>query len=150
MLFTKKAKVFNKNILFDLASLLVSFIILGPVITSVNNSVFQNKDNFLETIIKTQISEYLPQYSVEVEKIELTPFFSYTPLEIKIHDLKLNGPKAHINITESRFQFALKSVFSSGIPQSISLKGAKVTLNNISKESKNTYLDIVDINDIMD
>ena len=63
MLFMKKAKVFKKNVLFDLASLLVSFIVLGPVITSVNDSVFQNKDNFLETIIKTQISEYLPQYS---------------------------------------------------------------------------------------
>ena len=131
MLFMKKAKVFNKNVLFDLASLLVSFIVLGPIITSVNDTVFQNKDNFLETIIKTHISEYLPQYSVEVEKIELTPFLSYTPLEIKIHDLKLIGPKAHINITESRFKFDLKSVFSSGMPRSIGLKGAKVTLSLI-------------------
>ena len=127
MLFMKKAKVFNKNVLFDLASLLVSFIVLGPIITSVNDTVFQNKDNFLETIIKTQISEYLPQYSVEVEKIELTPFLSYTPLEIKIHNLKLIGPKAHINITESRFKFALKSVFSSGIPRSMSLKAVSYT-----------------------
>ena len=149
MLFMKKAKVFNKNVLFDLASLLVSFIVLGPVITSVNDSVFQNKDNFLETIFKTQISEYFPQYSVEVEKIELTPFLSSTPLEIKIHDLRLIGPKAHINITESRFKFALKSVFSPGIPQSISLKGAKVTLNNISKNSQNTYLDIVDNSELL-
>ena len=68
MLFMKKAKGCKKNVLFDLASLLVSFIILGPVITSVNDSVFQNKDNFLEKIIKTQISEYFPNYSVEVEK----------------------------------------------------------------------------------
>ena len=52
MLFMKKAKGCKKNVLFDLASLLVSFIILGPVITSVNDSVFQNKDNFLEKIIK--------------------------------------------------------------------------------------------------
>ena len=144
MLFMKKAKGCKKNVLFDLASLLVSFIILGPVITSVNDSVFQNKDNFLEKIIKTQISEYFPNYSVEVEKIELTSFLSDTPLELKIHDLKLIGPKAHINITESRFKFALKSVFFSGIPESISLKGAKVALNNILKNSKNTYLDKVD------
>ena len=108
MLFMKKAKGCKKNVLFDLASLLVSFIILGPVITSVNDSVFQNKDNFLEKIIETQISEYFPNYSVEVEKIELTSFLSDTPLELKIHDLKLIGPKAHINITESRFKFALK------------------------------------------
>ena len=136
MLFMKKAKVFNKNVLFDLASLLVSFIILGPVITSVNEPVFHNKDDFLETIIETQISEYLTQYSVEVEKIELTPFFSLTPLEIKIHNLNLTGPKAHINITESKLKFGLKSIFSSGVPRSINLKGAKVTLNNISRVEK--------------
>ena len=87
MLFMKHVRVLNKNILFDLASLLLSVIMLGPLVNVLNEPLFKNQDELIEAVIKTQISRLFPEYAIEVEDIEVTSVFSLTPIEIKIHNM---------------------------------------------------------------
>ena len=62
MLFKKHAKSSSMNVLFDLASILLSFLILGPLATFPNTTLYSDKGGFLATLIEEQISEALPDY----------------------------------------------------------------------------------------
>ncbi len=134
MLFIKRVRVFNKNILFDFASLLVSVIMLGPFYNVVEHSLFQKQDKFIETIIETQISDLFPDYVVEIEKVEVTSNFSVTPVEIKIQNMSVAGPEANFIFPESELKFGLESIFFGGMPQSVDLNGVKVLVNGKTKE----------------
>ena len=60
MLFKKHAKSSSMNVLFDLSSIIVSFLILGPLASFSNTSLYLDKVSFLETIIEQRISRFLP------------------------------------------------------------------------------------------
>ena len=92
MLFKKHAKSSSMNVLFDLASILLSFLILGPLATFPNTTLYSDKGGFLETLIEEQISEALPDYSVEIEQVEISSFLSLSPVKTKIHNIHISGP----------------------------------------------------------
>ena len=87
MLFKKHAKSSSSNILYDLSSFLVSLLILGPLATLPNTSLYLDRGSFFETFIEEQISDFLPDYSVEVDQVEILPFFSLSQVETKIHKI---------------------------------------------------------------
>ena len=136
MLFMKHAIVLNKNILFDMASFLVLVMMLGPLVNAVNNPFFQNQDEFIEASIKTQISDLFPEYNIEFEDVEVTSFFSLTPIEIKIQNMSISGPKANLILPESKFKFGVESIFFGGIPQSVYLNGVKILLDKVTTEKE--------------
>ena len=73
MLFKKHAKSSSMNVLFDLASILVSFLVLGPLATFPNTTLYLDKNSFLETIIEEQISEALEQIHRSPEHVHWSP-----------------------------------------------------------------------------
>ena len=134
MLFLKQARFFHKNILFDLASFIVSVIMLGPLIDAVNVPLFEHQDKFIEKIIKTQISDFFPEYIVEVENVEVTSFFSVIPIEVKIENMSIIGPKVNFIVPESKLKFGIESIFFSGIPEAVNISGLKIIVDNITTE----------------
>ena len=130
MLFKKHAKSSSMNVLFDLASILVSFLILGPLATFPNTTLYSDKGGFLETMIEEQISEALPDYSVEIEQVEISSFLSLSPVETKIHNIQISGPKGQFTSPETIISFDFRSAFSKGMPYSVKLNDVQISLDS--------------------
>ena len=132
----KHVRVLNKNILFDLASLFLSVIMLGPLVNVLNEPLFKNQDELIEAVIKTQISGLFPEYAIEVEDIEVTSVFSLTPIEIKIHNMNIIGPKVRFVLPESKLKFGIESILLGGMPQTLNLDGVKILLDAVTREKE--------------
>jgi hypothetical protein len=130
MLFKKHAKSSSMNVLFDLASILVSFLILGPLATFPNTTLYSDKGGFLETMIEEQISDALPDYSVEIEQVEISSFLSLSPVETKIHNIQISGPKGQFTAPETIISFDFRSAFSKGMPYSLKLNDVQILLDS--------------------
>ena len=130
MLFKKHAKSSSMNVLFDLASILVSFLILGPLATFPNTALYLDNGSFLETIIEEQISEVLPDYSVGIEQVEISSFLSLSPVETKIHNLQISGAKGQVTVPETIISFDSRSAFSRGMPYSVKFNDVQISLNS--------------------
>lgn len=130
MLFKKHAKSSSMNVLFDLASILLSFLILGPLATFPNTTLYSDKGGFLETLIEEQISEALPDYSVEIEQVEISSFLSLSPVETKIHNIHISGPKGQFTSPETIVSFDFRSAFLKGISYSVKLNDVQISLDS--------------------
>ena len=130
MLFKKHAKSSSSNILYDLSSFLVSFLILGPLATLPNTSLYLDRGSFFETFIEEQISDFLPDYSVEVDQVEILPFFSLSQVETKIHKIRISGPSGQFTFPESVITFNINSLFSRGMPNSVKLNEVKILVDS--------------------
>ncbi len=130
MLFKKHAKSSSMNVLFDLASILLSFLILGPLATFPNTTLYSDKGGFLETLIEEQISEALPDYSVEIEQVEISSFLSLSPVETKIHNIHISGPKGQFTSPETIISFDFRSAFSTDMPYSVKLNDVQISLDS--------------------
>ena len=118
------------NVLFDLASILVSFLILGPLATFPNTTLYLDKGRFLETMIEKQISEALPDYSVEIEQVEISSFLSLSLVETKIHNIQISGPKGQFISPETIISFDFRRAFSRGMPYSVKLNDVQISLDS--------------------
>ncbi len=130
MLFKKHAKSSSMNVLFDLASILLSFLILGPLATFPNTTLYSDKGGFLETLIEEQISEALPDYSVEIEQVEISSFLSLSPVKTKIHNIHISGPKGQFTSPETIVSFDFRSAFLKGISYSVKLNDVQISLDS--------------------
>ena len=130
MLFKKHAKSSSSNILYDLSSFLVSLLILGPLATLPNTSLYLDRGSFFETFIEEQISDFLPDYSVEVDQVEILPFFSLSQVETKIHKIRISGPSGQFTFPESVITFNINSLFSRGMPDSVKLNEVKILVDS--------------------
>ena len=130
MLFKKHAKSSSMNVLFDLASILVSFLILGPLATFPNTTLYSDKGGFLETLIEEQISEALPDYSVEIEQVEISSFLSLSPVKTKIHNIHISGPKGQFTSPETIVSFDFRSAFLKGMSYSVKLNDVQISLDS--------------------
>ncbi len=118
------------NVLFDLASILLSFLILGPLATFPNTTLYSDKGGFLETLIEEQISEALPDYSVEIEQVEISSFLSLSPVKTKIHNIHISGPKGQFTSPETIVSFDFRSAFLKGISYSVKLNDVQISLDS--------------------
>ncbi|MEK9640789.1 MAG: hypothetical protein VW299_08600, partial [Alphaproteobacteria bacterium] len=130
MLFKKHAKSSSMNVLFDLASILLSFLILGPLATFPNTTLYSDNGGFLETLIEEQISEALPDYSVEIEQVEISSFLSLSPVETKIHNIHISGPKGQFTSPETIISFDFRSAFLKGMSYSVKLNDVQISLDS--------------------
>ena len=129
-LLKKHAKSSSSNILYDLSSFLVSLLILGPLATLPNTSLYLDRGSFFETFIEEQISDFLPDYSVEVDQVEILPFFSLSQVETKIRKIQIVGPSGQFTFPETIITFDFNSLFSRGMPNSIKLNKVKILVDS--------------------
>ena len=148
MLFKKHAKSSSMNVLFDLASILVSFLILGPLATFPNTTLYLDKGSFLETMIEEQISEFLPDYSVEIQQVEISSFLSLSPVETKIHNIQISGPKGQFTSPETIISFDFRSAFSRGMPYSVKLNDVQISLDSAVLNPQYADAELIDQTEI--
>ena len=139
MLFKKHAKQSVNHVIFDLASILVAFTILGPLAMIPKPSFYLDQDTFFKTIIIEQISETLPEHSVEIGDVEISSFLSLFPIEIIIRNTQITGPNAKYILPESKISFSVNSIFSGGMPHSVKLDEIKILIDNSYQDQAKVF-----------
>ena len=137
------------NVLFDLSSIIVSFLILGPLASFSNTTLYLDKVSFLEIIIEERISRFLPNYTVEVEQVEISPFFSLSPFETKIHNIQISGPNGQFTFPESIISFDFRTAFSTGMPYSVKLNNVKISVDSAILNSQYAGAELRDKTEIL-
>ncbi len=149
MLFKKHAKFSSLNVLYDLSGILTALFFLGPLATFSNTSSYLDSGSFFETIIEEQLSEFLPDYSVEVDQVEISPFFSLSQVEAKIHNIQITGPNGQFTFPESIITFDVRSLFSKGMPYSIKLNEVKILVDSEVLKPQYSDAEYIDQNEIL-
>ena len=138
MLFKKNVKTASKNVLFDFGSILMSIMLFGPLATIANTPSLLFQEGAIETQIEQQISNFLPEYDVAIEQIEVTSSFSLTPIQITFENAKITRQDQQIILPKATLVLGMDGVFTGRLIQKMTLDDVKIISDGKSSWIENT------------
>ena len=138
MLFKKNVKTASKNVLFDFGSILMSIMLFGPLATIANTPSLLFQEGAIETQIEQQISNFLPEYDVAIEQIEVTSSFSLTPIQITFENAKITREDQQIILPKATLVLGMDGVFTGRLIQKMTLDDVKIISEGKSSWIENT------------